>query len=98
MKLVINSDFGGFGLSKEAVEWLNERGLSIKQIGSLEEEQNRANKLLVECVEKLGVRANGICSSLKVVEYEEQPYYIENYDGAEKVIVSGDLILPKYEL
>lgn len=87
MKLVINSDFGGFSLSKEAIEWLINRGMTIEQIRKLEYPENRANKLFVECVEALGISANGFCASLKVVEFEEQPYYISRIRWFRK---SGD--------
>lgn len=97
MKLVINSDLGEFNLSHPAEEWLSERGLSLGQIEKLRNHENRANKLLVECVEKLGRRANGSCASLEVVEYDEQPYYIKEYDGAESVVLSSDFIMPKYK-
>lgn len=97
MKLVINSNFGGFSLSQEAKEWLLRKGMSIDQICDLEEHGNRANKLLVECVETLGSSANGFWASLTVVEYEEQPYYIQEYDDAESVVLSGDFVVPKYK-
>ena len=97
MKLVINSDFGGFSLSREAIKWLVNKGMTIEQIDCLERPENRANKLLVECVEELGYTADGCCASLKVVEFEEQPYYIQEYDGAEKVVISGDFVIPKYK-
>lgn len=96
MKLVINSDFGGFSLSREAVEWLINRDMTIEQIYELEYPENRANKLLVECVEVLGISANGVCASLKVVEFEEQPYYIQEYDGSENVVKSSNFVTPKY--
>lgn len=98
MKLVINSDFGGLSLSKEAIEWLINRDMTIEQIRKLEYPENRANKLFVECVEALGISANGSCASLKVVEFEEQPYYIQEYDGSEKVVISSDFVIPKYKI
>lgn len=97
MKLVINSDFGGFSISQEAKEWLLKKGMTIEQIYELEEHENRANKLFVQCVEELEERANGFCASLKVVEYDKQPYYIEEYDGAEAVVLSSDFVMPKYK-
>lgn len=97
MKLVINSDFGGFSLSEEAVKWLLEKGMTMEQIYDLEDHENRANKLFVECVETLGSSANGFCATLKVVEIEEQPYYIQEYDGAESVVLSSDFVIPKYK-
>lgn len=96
MKLVINSDFGGFGISEEARHWLLKNGMTIQQINELEEHENRANELFVRCVEELEERANGFCASLEVVEYDEQPYYIKEYDGAESVVLSNDFVVPKY--
>lgn len=97
MKLVINSDFGGFSISQKAMEWLLDKGMTIEQIRELEEHENRANKLFVECVETLEEIANGFCASLKVVEYDEHPYYIEEYDGSEAVVLSSNFVMPKYE-
>lgn len=97
MKIVINPHFGAFSLSDLAIKWLTERGLTKEQICNLEYPENRANKLLVECVETLKDMANGACASLKVVEYEEQPYYIEVYDGSENVVLSSNFIIPKYK-
>lgn len=97
MKLVINPCFGGFGLSEKAFEWLNDRSLSIRQIKSLEEPRNRANNLLVECVETLGIESNGLCSNLKVIECEEQPYYISEHDGCEELVLSSSFVIPKYK-
>lgn len=96
MKLVINSDYGGFSLSGAAVKWLMSKGMTNEQTWELEEHENRANKLLVECVETLGKSANGSCASLRVVEIEEQPYYIREYDGAESVVIGSDFVIPKY--
>ena len=79
-KVVINSDFGGFGLSEQAEEWLKERG--VEDPDDLE----RDDPLLVECVGTLGEEANGRFSELKIVEIpDDVDYLIEDYDGREHV-------------
>lgn len=74
MKIVINRSFGGFGLSKEAIDYL---GYNTR---------NRTDPKLVECVELLGSRANGEYAELKVVEIpDDVEWYIREYDGMEEV-------------
>lgn len=83
-KVVINTCFGGFGLSIEAKEWLLDHGMSIDLISN-ELDIPRHNKLLVECVETLGDKANSWASELAVVEIYEDQYRIEDYDGFETI-------------
>lgn len=45
----------------------------------------RHHPLLVQCVEELGKKANGICSELKVVTFEGDLYRITEYDGLESL-------------
>lgn len=79
-KVVINRCYGGFGLSKEACEYL-----SIDDPYEFLS-KGRDNPKLVECVEKLGERANGNCSRLEIVEVPSRfTWYIEEYDGMENV-------------
>ena len=112
MKIVINSDFGGFGLSREAFEMLLQRkGIEYeveesKTFGVIRESfyrkghagddkfylseydfyESRADKDLVEVVEKLGSAANGSHASLKIVEIPENvEWEIDEYDGMEHV-------------
>jgi hypothetical protein len=106
MKVVINSDYGGFSLSDEAIEAYAERkGITLRK-----EERNsdsvlssdyyledgnewfncreipRNDPTLVAVVEKLGVKADGFCATLKVVEIpEDVDWYVEEYDGNEWV-------------
>lgn len=86
MKLVINSCYGGFGLSDKALQMLG-----IEDEYDLE----RNDPKLVEVVEALGEEANGECAELEVVELPEDTtdYSIEEYDGSETVIyvVNGKL-------
>ena len=105
MKVVINSDYGGFSLSDEAIEAYAERkGITLRK-----EERNsdsvlssdyyldndewfncreipRNDPTLVAVVEKLGVKADGFCATLKVVEIpEDVDWDIGEYDGNEWV-------------
>lgn len=80
MKVVINKCYGGFGLSKEAYEYL---GLDWDGYG-YKYDNNRADPKLVECVETLGDAASGSCAKLKVVEIPDGvEWEIEEYDGIE---------------
>lgn len=81
MKIVINTCYGGFGLSKEALTLFNERsGTTITYECSI----GRNNPILVEIVEELGESANTRFSELKVVEIpDDVEWEIEEYDGNE---------------
>ena len=93
MKIVINNCFGGFGLSKIAVEsYASRKGLSLNkwnQTWGYYEDFNdrdipRNDEDLVEIVESLGKLANGSCASLTVVEIpNDVEWQIEEYDGSE---------------
>lgn len=78
MKVVINEGFGGFGLSREAEEYLNGNWWDYYE--------NRSDPKLVLCVEELGAKANGMFSHLKVVEIPDGvDYIIQEYDGMESI-------------
>ena len=47
----------------------------------------RHHPLLVQCVEELGDKANGLCASLSVVEIPGNQYRIDEYDGLESIEV-----------
>ena len=84
MKIVINKCYGGFGLSKEAYEYLglawDGHGYEYRYYG------NRADHKLVECVETLGDIANGQFATLKVVEIPDYvEWEIDEYAGVEEV-------------
>ena len=83
MKIVINSCFGGFGLSKEAYDYL---GLKEDEYGFVDDEIKRNDPKLVECVEILGEKANGRFADLKVVEIpDDVEWEITEYDGLETI-------------
>jgi len=104
-KVVINTDYGGFGLSPEAVELLFQiKGWHLirqdtdtgfthfykDEISNdnyfMERDLERNDLDLVKVVEKLGARANGHYSALKVVEIPRGVVWeIVEYDGMEHV-------------
>lgn len=83
MKIVINSCFGGFSLSKKAYEFL---GLEWDDYGYAHI-YNRTDPDLIRCIETLGSeRASGLCAELHVIEIPDDiEYEIHNYDGIESV-------------
>lgn len=84
MKIVINKCFGGFSLSKKAVEFMADLGSNQAraELESMEDnsdcyygyserynfEYDRADPYLIKAVETLGCEANGCFSKLKVIE------------------------------
>lgn len=128
MKVVINTCYGGFSISKECAQWMAEHGhqQSIQKLdewkrnneavqqflstgswpqgfegkGLLEIDaqykreasfygyyiEDRADPLLVQAVEALGIAANGECAKLKIVEIPDGvDYDIDYYDGMESI-------------
>ena len=97
MKVVINSCYGGFGLSKLACEsYANRKGLKLGTYNTswgyyeggdfYDREIPRDDKDLVAIVESLGSLANGSYSNLRVVDIpDDVEWEIEEYDGNEWV-------------
>lgn len=82
MKVVINTCYGGFGLSEPAEEALKAQGLKMNGLQCYD----RANPLLVKLVEEWGERCFGRCAKLKVVEVpDDVEWEVEDYDGVEWV-------------
>ena len=81
MKLVINTDFGGFGINREIA----------KKYGFDKRDVPRTDKELIELIES-GIDCNDDCSELSVVEIPDETtdYYINDYDGAESVLYVVD--------
>jgi len=84
MKIAINTCFGGFSLSKEAYDYL---GLEWDNYGYKYDNKNeRSNIKLIECIEKLGEKANGLYANIKIIEIPDNiKYYIYDYDGKETI-------------
>ena len=79
MKVVINKCYGGFGLSEKARKYM---GLKHEDLFDID----RENPKLVEAVEALGEKANGMFARLKVVEIpDDVEYEIDYYDGLESI-------------
>ena len=85
MKVVINTDFGGFGLSDEATAlYAEKKGKPVDEVFDFE--IPRDDLVLVWVVEHLGLKANGDYAELKVVEIPEGvDWFISDYDGIEHV-------------
>lgn len=83
MKIVINTCYGGFGLSSEALAEYNElSGNNVKYDFKIP----RDDLWLVEVVEKMGEYANGSFASLSVVEIPDGVNWeIDEYDGIEHI-------------
>ena len=83
MKLVINTCYGGFGLSEAAKKrYIELAGAAPKSWYDLK----RNDKYLVQVVEELHHAANGSCAKLSVVCIEPGCWYrIDEYDGLETV-------------
>ncbi len=89
MKIVINNDYGGFGLSPKARQMLNQL-LEIKGkppcVDSDHADYDRTSEELIRVVEVLKEEANGQCASLQVIEIPDNiEYFIDDYDGLECV-------------
>lgn len=82
MKVVINTCYGGFGLSTEARELYSE--LSGKEYSDYN--GDRSDPHLVLTVERLGAIADGPFAELKVLEIPDGiQWLVEEYDGNEWV-------------
>jgi len=82
-EIVVNTTYGGFGLSEIAIYLLRDMGYD-GDIDSIP----RDHPLLVRVVKELGGHANGPDASLNVVTVflPENKYSIEEYDGKERVV------------
>lgn len=81
-KIVINKCYGGFGLSKEAYEFM---GLEWDDYGH-GIEIKRDDPKLVSCIETLMEKADGAYARLSIVEIPDDiEWEIESYDGNEWV-------------
>jgi len=82
-KIVYNSCYGGFGLSKEARARYAE--IAGKEPSS-DWDIDRTDPVLVRVVEEMGEAANDAYSALRIAEIPTgQRYRIDEYDGNESV-------------
>ena len=85
-KVVINSCYGGFGLSDKAIARLKELGLEFRW----EHDIPRHHPLLVQVVEELEDEASGTYAKLEVVEIYSKLYQVTEYDGFEGIKTPSD--------
>ena len=97
MKIIINTAWGGFQLSKEFYDYYGipcEKGFGASYC-ALEKwtEDVRKDPRVIEYIENFGSRAaSGIYSYLEVVEIPKgTKYYIEEYDSAESIVTEDDI-------
>ena len=88
MKIVINSCFGGFCLSDEAI-------LCLECEYSFEYDNRRTDPDLINVVENLGELASGPFSDLRVIEIPDDAtdWELNDYDGLEGItyVLDGKL-------
>jgi hypothetical protein len=87
-KIVYNACYGGFGLSKAALDMYNE--LSGRNV-TYGEDVSRTDPFLVRVVEALGDKAGDRFSELRIRELKRgTKYRIDEYDGWESVMTIDD--------
>lgn len=85
-KVVYNSCYGGFELSKKAIEELRKLKQDYEKSDWLFASGiSRHDPDLIKVVELLGKEASGHCSDLKIKVITGSLYKIEEYDGLETV-------------
>ena len=82
--VIINTCYGGFGLSKEAEKLYLERTGQKLEYGDLSKKSVREDPVLIQIVKELEEKANYSYSKLKIVDIPENvEYIIQEYDGVE---------------
>ena len=85
MKIVINTCFGGFGLSDIALARYNELA-GTNHTEYIYDGIERTDPFLVQVVEELGELADDFSAELKIVDVpDDVKWYIHDYDGLEAV-------------
>lgn len=85
-KVVYNDCYGGFGLSREAADWLK-----VHYPDYFSGPCVRHDPRLIECIETLGKKASGQYAKLRIAEIQGNTYRIDDYDGAEHIVEPDDL-------
>ena len=90
-KIVYNTCYGGFGLSKTAIFRYWEIRSEIPPDDWHADEVNRSDPILVQVVEELGDAAGDGFAKLAIRELETGTQYrIDEYDGMENVMTVDD--------
>lgn len=105
-EVVYNACFGGFHLSRKAVNWLENNGSDENIITLIKENKNneyidvivtnyyrnrRHDPDLISVVKALGKEANDTFSELTICNISGDRYYIQEYDGSEDVLTPDDI-------
>jgi hypothetical protein len=86
MKVVVNNCFGGFSLSRTAMQLYAAKTGVADDPRQNSRDIPRHDPALVEVVEELGPVANGLFAQLAIVEIPDGiEYIIDDYDGMETV-------------
>lgn len=90
-KIVYNNCYGGFGLSKKAIDRYWELKGEPQPNGWFGDEVDRTDPVLVQVVEELAEKANTGCSKLRIRELPAGTLYrIDEYDGWETVMAQDE--------
>jgi len=87
-KVAFNSCYGGFSLSKQAIQRLEAEGVEEPDCYW---DLCRHDPRLIRVIEELGAAACGEYTTLAVVEVEGDRYFIDEDDGWETVITPKSL-------
>ena len=87
MQVVINTSYSNFAISGDAILLIQKKIKNPKaksQINAYAFDNDRSNPLLVEAVQKLGAKANGLYTTLKIVEIpDDVEWRVDAVNGKE---------------
>lgn len=91
-KILYNSCYGGFRLSKPAIAMYKQKAGLDPEVSIYEWDLDRTDPFLIETVEELGLElSSGGCSHLAIAEVPSGvKYRIDEYDGYEAVMTIDD--------
>ena len=89
MQVVINTSYSNFAISPDAISLIQKKIKNPKaksQINDYAFDNDRSNPLLVEAVQKLGAKANGLYTTLKIVEIpDDVEWRVDAINGKEVI-------------
>jgi hypothetical protein len=89
MQVVINTSYSNFAISADAISLIQKKIKNPKaksQINAYAFDNDRCNPLLVEAVEKLGKKANGLYTTLKIIEIpDDVEWRVDAVNGKEVI-------------
>jgi hypothetical protein len=89
MQVVINTSYSNFAISADAISLIQKKIKNPKaksQINAYSFDNDRSNPLLVEAVQKLGAKANGLYTTLKIVEIpDDVEWRVDAINGKEVI-------------